>query len=258
MNDRILDEVKYSQDVRKYYKSILEGRFLSINTETMNDDELLHSLPYGLTDSDRSLCFANNLCTWFTIGESRELEFVRPYKQMCLSYGEESSIYINYSRFWLPLKFKNHNNTYFGNQSGVNKIDGILVDPEYFFANHFGEKIFYICGKKGVDQFGRKQNCLMFAFNNVNPTYIRKYIINSQLYTLQEVINNPIEYHILPEATIVFEWNGQTKKNYRIVGHPVIYELVNRIYTEEFSESFNSKYRDILSRNEHILNSENR
>lgn len=32
MNDRILDEVKYSQDVRKYYKSILEGRFLSINT----------------------------------------------------------------------------------------------------------------------------------------------------------------------------------------------------------------------------------
>ena len=97
-----------------------------------------------------------------------------------------------------------------------------------------------------------------YAFNNVNPTYIRKYIINSQLYTLQEIINNPIEYHILPETTIVFEWNGQTKKNYRIVGHPVIYELVNRIYTEEFSESFNSKYRDILSRNEHILNSENR
>lgn len=255
MNDRIQDVDKYIQDVRNYYKSILEGRLLSINTETLNDEELLHLLPYGLTESDKSLCFANNLCTWFTIGKSRELEFIRPYKQMNLSYGEEKNIYINYSRFWTPLSLKEPHNTYFGHKSGVNKIDGIQIDPENFFANHLGEKIFYICGKKGVDQFGRKQNCLLFAFNNVNPAYIRKYIITSQLYTLQEVINNPIEYHILPKATIVFEWNGQTKKNYRIVGHPIIYELVKRIYTEEFSEAFKSKHQFILSKNEHILNS---
>lgn len=255
MNDRILDEDKYIRDVQNYFKSILEGRLLSINTETMNDDELLHSLPYGITDSDKSLCFANNLCTWFSIGESRELEFVRPYKQICLTYGEESSININYSRFWTPITFRNHNNSYFGNQSGVNTIDEMQVNPESFFSEHYGEKIFYICGKRGVDQFGRKQLCLLFAFNNNNPTYIRKYIAASQLYTLQEIINNPIDYHILPEATIVFEWNGQSKKNYRIVGHPVIYELVNRIYMEEFSEAFNSKYQYMLSRNEHILTS---
>ena len=255
MNDRILDEVKYIRDVQNYYKSILEGRLLSINTETMNDDELLHSLPYGLTD--RSLCFANNLCTWFTIGESRELEFVRPYKQMCLTYGEEKNIYINYSRFWTPLFLKDPHNIYFGKQSGINTIDDNQVDPQLFFESHYGEKILYIMGQEGTDQFRRNQVCFQFAFNKVSPHHIRKYILSSQLFVLSEVIKNPIGYSVLPQTTIISEFNGQTMYDNRIVGHPVIYELVNRIYTEEFLEAFNSKYQDILSRYEHILNSEN-
>jgi hypothetical protein len=76
MNDRILNKPKYIEDVRYFYKPILEGRFLSLNTETMNDEESLHSLPYRLTDCNKSFCFDYNFCIWFTIGLSRELEFV--------------------------------------------------------------------------------------------------------------------------------------------------------------------------------------
>lgn len=252
MNDRIDNIEAYSQKVRNYFTSIIDGRLLSLNIDNLSDEELLNALPTGITDTSRSLCFANNTCSWFTIGESRKLEYVRPFKQMCLTFGEES-IYINYSRFWLPLSFENNDNIFFRNLSEFNTIDGLQVDPESFFPNHLGKKLFFICGKKGTDQYGRKQNCLLFALNNVDPINIRKYITTSQLSTLREVINNPIEYSILPETTIVFEWNGQTKKNYHIVGHPIIYDLVNKIYSDEFAAAFNAKYQYILSKYEQMM-----
>lgn len=252
MSDRIVNIENYSQKVHDYFASILEGRLLLLDVDKLNDKELLSSLPTGRTDPSRGLCFANNICSWFTIGESRELEFIRPYKQMCLVDGDKP-IYINYSRFWLPLNIYSQDNKYFRNQSGVNTIDGLQIEPESFFHDYIGEKLFFIYGRKGVDQFGRKQNCLLFAHKKVSPNDIRRYIITSQLYTMQEVINNPVEYSILPDATIVSEWNGLTKKNCNIVGHPLIYELVDRIYKEEFLYAFNAKYKNLLSKYERIM-----
>ncbi len=253
MNDRIQNVEKYVQDVRNYFKNILEGRFLSLEVEKMNDYDMINAIPYGRTDDYRGISFVNNLCSWYTIGESVELEYFRPYKQICLNSVKGNDIKINYSRFWTPLSLKDPRNIYFGNKTGINTIDDIQVDPQLYFKVHYGEKILYIRGQEGIDQFGNKRYCYQFALKNVSPHHIRKYILSSQLFVLSEVIKNPIEYSMLPETTIIIEFNGQTTYNHHIVGHHLIYELVNRIYIEEFSEAFKSKYQSLLSKNLHIL-----
>ena len=99
MNDKILNIEVYCDEIRKYFKSIIEGRFFQLHPYTMTDDELMYSLPYGTVDKSRGLDFANNLCIWLTIGKSRKMEYYEPYTEACLCNSDGKDFYVNYSRY---------------------------------------------------------------------------------------------------------------------------------------------------------------
>ncbi len=249
MTDRIENIEKASQDIRKHFESILKGRLLSLDIEEMNDEQVLSALTHRLTDKGRGPGYLDNLCSWYTIGESKELIFGRPYKQICLMQDDETIMEINYSRFRYPLSFNKQKYALFGNKSGTNTIDDKVIDPETYFHDYYGEKVLYICGITGADTFGKERQCAFFAKDNIDPDHIRKYIMEAQLTSLIEILYDPVKYSILPPTDIIREYEGRTlffkDSPYSCAAMD---ELATKIWSEEFFSTFKSRYEYLLSR----------
>ena len=249
MIDRIGDIEKASEDIRKYYRSILDGRLLSIDVEKKADEELISLLPNGFSNRNRGFRYADNLCSWYIIGESKEFRWFNTYKKVFFG-GEnvDTPLGINYSMFRFPLYFNREKYVIFANRTGTSTIDNKIIEPESFFSNHVGEKILYICGISGVDKFGLEKVCVYFAKDNVTPDYIRRYIFEAQIITLVEFLDNPIKYSSLPPTDIIRECEGGPYFFKDVPNHPLMEKLANRICSEEFLESFKEKYVNLLSR----------
>ncbi len=250
--EKIRDIEGYSQDLREYFNSILNGRILSIDIIKANDKEILAAIPNGIPDSRRGLLFVNNLCSWFCIGESRECVFERPYMQMCLILDDNNKFYINYSRFRYPLSFTRPKYHRYGKLSGVNTIDGRTIDPDYYFENHQGERILYICGVLGIDSFGNERLCAKFAKEEIDPIHLRRYILMAQYISIKEFLKDPISYSYIPMSNMTCEIDGQLYYKYDVPHHPLMNELAQKIFKEEFYDAFNEKYKFILSELEYF------
>ena len=246
MIDKIQDVEKASQDLRNYFKSILEGRLLSMDVSRMSDEDVLSSLPYGLTKKNRGLRYADNLCSWYTIGESIEQRFGNPYKQVSILLEDDKKFPINYSRFRYPLSFNRQKYVIFANRIGINTIDDKVIDPEFYFTNHYGEKILFVCGIDGVDKYGKTRMCAFFARVKIDSVLIRRYIYEAQLAALIEILHNPINYEVLPPIDIFRECDGGPYLFKDVPFHPLMEKLAIKIWNEEFVEVFKTKYIMIL------------
>ena len=249
MIDRIANIEKASTDIRDFFRSILEGRLLSIDVDNISDEELLPSLPDGICVKDQGLRFVDNLCSWITIGETREQVFGNRYQQIHLITGEDKlkePYYINYSMFRYPLEFNREKYVIFANRSGISTIDDKVIEPGLFFQKHYGEKLFFICAITGVDIFGLKKACYYFAKEKMDPLYIRRYILEAQVTALIEISHESVEYSHLPPADIIRECDGGPYYFKDVSNHPCVRSLAIKIYNEEFFSYFKSKYEQTL------------
>jgi hypothetical protein len=249
MIDKLQDIEKASDDVRNYFRSILEGRLLSIDVEKITDEELPSLIPNGFTDCNRGFRYADNLCSWYTISESEVWNIPKTHTKIYFR-GENAKIPLrmNYSLFRYPLYFDREKYVIFAKRSGISTIDNKLIDPELFFTEHMGEKILYICGFNGVDVFGGEKICAYFAKENIKPFHLRRYILEAQITTLIEILHDPDGYSILPPVDIIRECDGGPYFFKDVKSHSLMKKIANRIFSEEFIDIYKSKYVYLLSR----------
>lgn len=250
MVDKIANIEKASADIRNYFKSILEGRLLSIDVENISDEELLSSLPDRISVKDQGLRFVDNLCSWITIGKSKEEVYYRPYMQIhfLLSEGKKKDFCMNYSRFRYPLDLNREKYVIFANRSGISTIDDEEINPDTYFQEYYGEKLFFICAFTGIDAYRNERMGAFFAKDKMSPIHVRRYILEAQLTALIEILNESVDYGHLPSADIIRECDGGPYYFRNVLSNPCIRDLALKIYSEEFFSYFKSKYEQTLKK----------
>ena len=248
MIDRIANIEKASADIRNYFKSILEGRLLSIDVDSISDEELLSSLPDGISVKDQGPRFIDNLCSWISIGKSKEEIYYRPYMQihLLLTEGKDMDFCMNYSRFRYPLDLNREKYVIFANRSGISTIDDKEINPDTYFQEYYEEKLFFICAFTGIDAYGNKRMGAYFAKEEMSPIHVRRYILEAQLTALIEILNESVDYGHLPSADIIRECDGGPYYFRDVWYNSCIRDLAIKIYNEEFIDVFKSKYEKTL------------
>lgn len=250
MIDRIANFEKATADIRDYFRSILEGRLLSIDVDSISDEELLSSLPDRISVKDQGLRFVDNLCSWITIGKSKEEIYYRPYMQIhfLLSEGKKKDFCMNYSRFRYPLNLNREKYIIFANRSGISTIDDEEINPDTYFQEYFGEKLFFICAFTGIDAYRNKRMGAYFAKDKISPIHVRRYILEAQLTALIEILNESVDYGHLPSADIIRECDGGPYYFRDVCPHSCIRDLAIKIYNEEYIDVLKSKYEKTLKK----------
>ena len=250
MIDRIANIEKASADIRNYFKSILEGRLLSIDVDNISDDELLSSLPDGISVKDQGPRFVDNLCSWITIGKSKKEVYYKPYMQIhfLLNEGEKKDFCMNYSRFRYPLDLNREKYVIFANRSGISTIDDKEINPDTYFQENYGEKIFFISAFTGIDAYGNERMGAFFAKEKMSPIHVRRYILEAQLTALIDISHESVDYIPLPQEDIIRECDGGPYYFKDVVSNPCIRDLAIKIYNEEYIDVFKSKYKKTLSK----------
>ena len=250
MIDRIANFEKATADIRDYFRSILEGRLLSIDVDSISDEELLSSLPDRISVKDQGLRFVDNLCSWITIGKSKEEIYYRPYMQIhfLLSEGKQRDFCMNYSRFRYPLDLNREKYVIFANRSGISTIDGEEINPDTFFQEYYGEKLFFICAFTGIDAYRKKRMGAFFAKDKMSPIHVRRYILEAQLTALIDISHESVDYIPLPHEDIIRECDGGPYYFKDVSYNPCIRDLAIKIFNEEFFRYFKSKYEQTLKK----------
>ena len=250
MIDKIANMEKASADIRNHFKSILEGRLLSIDVENISDEKLLSSLPDGISVKDQGPRFVDNLCSWITIGKSKEEVFYRPYMQihLQLSEGKEMDFCMNYSRFRYPLDLNREKYVIFANRSGISTVDDKEINPDTYFQENYGEKLFFISAFTGIDAYGNERMGAFFAKEKMSPIHVRRYILEAQLTALIDISHESVDYIPLPHEDIIRECDGGPYYFKDVSYNPCIRDLAIKIFNEEFFRYFKSKYEQTLKK----------
>ena len=238
----IFSEKEYWESVRAFYKIILEGRFMSLSPNEMDETELLESIPTGITDEERGIGFVNKFCSWFTLGESRTNDYLgKTYKSANLCYGKDKSVFISYNRFIYALNVGKKAINYI-EDVGINKVDEKTIYPSDFFETNKVAKILYIRSQKGIDPFKRNDFCSYFAMENILPCDIRRYILMAQYDFLYCVINNPFYWFPpAPESSIQIPPDPKWYSTNRGITIEVA-NKIRQLFKDEFQDSYFSKF----------------
>ena len=241
----VLNSKAYKEDIRGFYKSILEGRFLSLSPYDMDDKQLMDSIPLGKTVEGKGIDWVDNLCSWYVIGEKIEAEyFGKKYYSAELCYAETKRVLINYSRFIYPIYINTPVAVWQTKNVGINKVDEEIIDPYRFFNNNKGEKFLYLWSQIGSDKFKKRDLCSFFSFRNITPDNIRKYILMAQLDVLFGILNSPCMYYVPPTAKISSQFDNDSRW---YGGESVVFDVVSKIFQDEFKESYLSKFLNVHS-----------
>lgn len=246
MEDKILNLNLYKEELRNHYNSILHNRILLMQPLSWSDEELYSCISSDETSVNLSL----NPCSWYTIGNTKELEYFVKYKVVELEHKNSKPIIINYSRFKYPITI--YDLSFFRgilNINGISTIDSRTINPEVYFIKHQKEKIFFVCGLKGKDCFNRESICYLFAKDRVQIIDFRRYILKAQIVELHNIITNPLTN--LPDTTIVTTIGNTSRHQSHICGSPSIYKEAIEIYEKEFKlifqELLKNKIKDVTN-----------
>ena len=220
MELEIYDKDGYRQELINHYTNILEGRFLNLNPCEMTEEDLMNSIPIGIIEKSSIWDINNSLC-WLYIGES----FMDEYNGVSFKYVNFHSdrdinagniaMSLNYSQLKYPLSPLTDDSVFpVYNEHGIlmrATIDDDIIEPESFFiSSRVGERILYLGHLPGVTKYGKEKNCVDFAYRNLSPSHIRKYVVEHQIYYLRFLSRFPAV--TIPDVAEKVVVDGEIKK----------------------------------------------
>lgn len=230
----VLNDADYFRnEVRRHYDFLLSNGVLKYHVDEMSDNEIMWML------EKRS----SGLLSWCTIGEVFETFYLNRYwciniKQGC-NIMHLTPIYFTASEKGLAWKF-GHREMEELPDYYCSTVDGLqLSDPVKFFEEHIGERIFLITSQTIRHHF--KENSVryayFFAFNDVDPEHMRRYIKRVQKDMVTKILDRPYVY--APEASFAAYVNGEFVKNTI---------MINENSDQIAVEVFNQEFRDIFKK----------
>lgn len=238
----IYDKDKYRQELINYYNSILDGRFLNLNPYEMSDEELMNNIPDGIPTNSSIWDINNSLC-WLYIGESVEDNYNGNNYTYVRFYSDKSRekivLTLTYSQLKYPMSLKTGLLTIDTESELISKIDGRNIEPEVFFSSgRIGDRILYLGYLPGVNRFGKDKACVDFAYRNVTPKQIRKYISQYQIDYLWWLDNFPTVS--VPYTSEKIMMNGRTVSVNHNMKSIRTDEYAREIYLELFTNRVKS------------------
>ena len=241
MEFEIYDKEKYRQELINYYSNILDGRFLNLNPYDLSDEELMDSIPEGVPEG-ASIWDINNSFCWLYIGESvldayngNNYTYVNFYSD---KNRKKVAMSLNYSQLKYPLSVRTDSIIPIYSEEGQmiqSELDDDALNPEAFFTpNRVGDRILYLFYIPGVTKYGKEKNCVDFAYRNVSPKHIRKYICLSQIAYISWLNQYPTA--TIPCTSEKVMINGEVKTHVHDVVSIRIQEFARNVYMELFAD----------------------